>query len=183
MNWFVGLPVPAGSWLEPLLTGAPADVQRLHPDDLHITVAFLGHVERDAAERAWAVVHDFEPGNVPVRLSGLEPMGNPRRPTALSVMLDEGHDETVALITAVRAPILEAAGVLADRYGVKPHITVARPARKADARARGRAVAWAKAVPPIGATVTLDRIALYTWSADRRLRKFRVVHDKALAGE
>jgi 2'-5' RNA ligase len=147
-----------------------------------MTVAFLGGVGEQAAERAWAVTEGFDHAPITVRLSGLAPMGNPRRPTALSVLLGEGRDETIRLIAALQDPMLEAAGAPPARRSIKPHITVARPPRKANAAMRKRAVAWAESVPPIDTEVTIDRVALYTWSTDRRERKFRVVHERALSG-
>lgn len=182
-NWFVGLPVDGADWLAPLLDGAPPDLRCVHPEDLHLTVAFFGGVDEIHAMRGWSIAERLRHGPISVRLSGLVPMGNPRRPTALSVTLDEGRDATIALIAAIKADMLEAAGTPADRRPIKPHITVARPPRKAASADRRRAVAWAKALAPIGARVTLDRIALYTWSEERRDRKFRVVANQVLEGE
>jgi 2'-5' RNA ligase len=181
-NWFVGLPVDAGTWLEPLLADAPRGLHHVHPDDLHLTVAFFGGVDEEQAMRGWAVSERVKHAPISVRLSGLAPMGNPRRPTALSVVLGEGRDETIALIAEIKDDMLAAAQVRPDTRAIKPHVTVARPPRKASNAERRRAVTWAEGVTPIGAAVTLDRIALYTWSDDRRERKFRVVVDRALAG-
>ena len=181
-NWFVGLPVAPHQWHLDLLATAPADVRRTHPDDLHITVAFLGGVDATAAENAWAMVLPDTAPAITVTLAGLAALGNQRRPTALSVLLGDGRSETAALISRLAPPMCRAAGVAESRYAVKPHVTVARPARNATAAERARAVAWATEAPEVGATVTLDRIALYTWSEDRQTRKFRMVRHQSLAG-
>ncbi|MCA9602007.1 MAG: hypothetical protein KC417_08285, partial [Myxococcales bacterium] len=52
-NWFVGFPAPSPSLLAGL-SGAPAPLAALAVDDLHLTVAFLGAVDTDAALRAWS---------------------------------------------------------------------------------------------------------------------------------
>lgn len=189
-NWFVGLPVDAEGWLAPLLATAPPGLRHMHPEDVHLTVAFFGGVDEDAALRGWAVGAAARSAPISVRLSGLAPMGNPRRPTALSVVLDQGREEAIALIASMKDDMLSAAGARSDTRAIKPHITVARPPRKASAAERKRAVAWAEDVDPVGVAVTLDRVALYTWSEDRRERKprgggrrqFRVVVERALDG-
>lgn len=176
------MPVDGTGWLAPLLASAPRGLRHVHPRDLHLTVAFFGGVGEEAALRAWALAEGVSHAPVSVRLSGLAPMGNPRRPTALSVVLDEGRDEAMALIGTLKDDMLAAAGARPDTRPIHPHITVARPPRKVSAEERKRAVTWAEGVAPIGVSVTLDRIALYTWSEDRREQKFRVVADRALMG-
>src|SRR6185436_3652410 len=54
-NWFIGLPIPAGAWLE-ALPAVPEGCRLFDAGDLHLTVAFLGHVSEDAARAAWAAV-------------------------------------------------------------------------------------------------------------------------------
>lgn len=181
-NWFVGLPVSAGRWLEKLLEEAPSDLKRIHPDDVHLSVAFFGDVSEEAARRAWAIAEAYHHPPLAVRLSGLAPMGNPRRPTALSVMLSEGHDEVCALIAGLRGPMAKAAGAREDDRPPKPHITVARPPRKATGEARRRAVRWAERHPPLDVPLTLNDIALYTWSEERKERKFRIAERRSMSG-
>lgn len=181
-NWFVGLPVSPGTWLGPLLAEAPADLKRIHPDDLHLSVAFLGDVSEEAARRAWAIAEAYHHAPLSVRLSGLAPMGNPRRPTALSVLLSDGHDEVCALIAALRGPMARAAGTREDDRPPKPHITVARPPRKAPGEARRQAVRWAESHAPLDVPLTLSDIALYTWSAERNERKFQIAVQRSMMG-
>src|SRR5688572_3648888 len=97
-NWFVGLPVAAGRWFAPLVADAPAHVRVFHPDDLHLTVAFLGRAGPDRARAAWAVAEGVRAQPFVARLGALKAMGNPRRPSAFSVLLGAGHDEAVAIV-------------------------------------------------------------------------------------
>ena len=55
-SYFVAFPVAAEPWLERALAGAPPGVRRLHPDDVHLTLAFLGAVTEERARAAWRVV-------------------------------------------------------------------------------------------------------------------------------
>ena len=179
-NWFVGLPVEAGRWFTKLVADAPAQVRVFHPEDLHITVAFLGAAGEQRAMAAWAHSEALSAAPIEAILAEVKPMGNPRRPSALSVLLDQGRSEASALIEALRAPMIETAGAKPDTREPKPHLTVARPQRRASASDRRKAVAWAEAKRPLGEAVTLTHLALYTWSDDRPARQFRVVASRAL---
>jgi RNA 2',3'-cyclic 3'-phosphodiesterase len=183
-NWFVGMPV-GGSWLEGLLAGAPRHVRRFAAEDVHMTVAFLGRAGEDNARKAWALAEAYPGPPVLATLGALAPMGNPRRPTALSLMLTEGVEEAVALIRALRDPMIAAAGARPETREPKAHITVARPKRAATAKERAEAVSWALAKASLDQPIVLDRLVLYTWyigggNDDRAVRQFRAVATKHL---
>ncbi|MBW2524862.1 MAG: 2'-5' RNA ligase family protein [Deltaproteobacteria bacterium] len=186
-NWFIGLPVEAGTWFPRLIRGAPESVRVFHPDDIHITVAFLGSCGPEAARRAWsAVTEELHRGVRPVAplqatLGGVEPMGNPKRPSALSVVLSEGARPVAELMEALRHGAWAAADARPDRRPALPHITIARPKRKASGSERQDALRWAAELPAVGVGISLDRVALLTWAEDRRLRQFRAVEQSALA--
>ena len=109
-----------------------------------------------------------------------EPVIAFRNAVALSVVLDVGRDDAIALIAELRDPLIAAAEARPDGRPPAPHITVARPPRRATASQRRAAVAWAEAKPPIGASLTLDRLALYTWSDERQTRQFRRMEVRTL---
>ncbi|HHH29547.1 MAG TPA: hypothetical protein ENK57_14535, partial [Polyangiaceae bacterium] len=152
------MPVAPGDWLAPLLADAPAGLRRFHPDDLHMTVAFLGGCGRERAEAAFATASGHTLSAFAVTLDRLAPMGNPRRPSALSVLVARGHDEAATVMSLLRPAMWEAAGAKPDTRPAKPHITVARPPRKAGAKERPAAVEWATSKPPIGEVLTIDRL-------------------------
>jgi 2'-5' RNA ligase len=150
-------------------------VRPFQPADVHLTVAFFGPVEEPAARRGWDTLGAHRSPPLEIVLGGLAPMGNPRRPSALSVVVTEGREPLVALIAALREPACRAAGAKLDDRPPLPHITVARPLRDAADAARREAVEWARTRPAVNARVTLDRIVLLTWATDRRERQFREV--------
>ncbi len=180
-NWFVGLPVAAGAWFD-ALPPPPAEVRLFAATDLHATVAFLGAVEESAARRAFALAVTWPTGPLDVQLAGLRALGNRRKPSALSVMLGDGAEAVADGISAVRDEMLTTAGARPDRRPPLPHVTLARIARRADAGQRRAALAWAEAVDLGAPAVRLDRIALYTWSVDRRARLFDLVEALPLEG-
>jgi 2'-5' RNA ligase len=181
-NWFIGLPVPTGGWLAPLLRSAPSSVRPFQPADVHLTVAFFGPVEEPAARRGWDALAMHRSPPLEIVLGGLAPMGNPRRPSALSVVVTEGHGPLVALIAALREPACRAAGAKQDDRPPLPHITVARPLRNATDAERREAIEWARSRRAVDARVALDRLVLLTWAPDRRERQFREVAERPLAG-
>lgn len=178
-NWFVGLPIAAGPWFEKLVAGAPSDVRVFHPADLHLTVAFLGRCGEARARAAWAVADSFHAAPIRARLGALRPMGNERRPSALSLVLETGHDEVVAVLRALRDPMIAAAGARPETREPLPHLTVARPALRASPERRKKAVAWAQSKAPLDVEVVVDRLALYTWSDDRKVRQFKAVEERS----
>jgi len=180
-SWFVALPVAAGSWFE-RVQELPAGVRRFHPEDLHLTVAFLGGVEADAARRAFEVAGQIRLAPLEVTLGDVVPMGNPQRPSALSGRLVVGEQLLAAAITEVRDAIFAAAGVPREQRPALPHITLARPGRTASDAERSEALRWAASLELGGPRVRLTELALYTWSEARRERLFQVVERLPLRG-
>ena len=176
-NWFIALPLAVGPWYRPLVAGAPREVRVFEPQDLHITVAFLGCCGDELARDAWARALDLPFAPMTIRLDRLVPMGNPKRPSALSLAAagDPGSEAVSAWIGRVRDPLCDAAHAPRERRSPKPHATVARPRRNAGFAERRAAVEWACARPPVDVCVTLDTLALYTWAEDRRARQFGIV--------
>lgn len=184
-NWFIGLPVAPGSWFAPVVRSAPSFLRLFHPEDVHITVAFLGACGEQRARQAWSEaeqqLHRRPAAPLVATLGGLAPMGNPKRPSALSVVLEAGAEPVAELMGSLREAAWRAAGARPDPRPPLPHITVARPPRRASATQRRSAAEWARAHPPIGARITLDEVALLTWAHDRRVRQFRIVARMPLA--
>lgn len=185
-NWFVGLPLDDG-WVPRAITGIPPGLRTFDGEDLHVTVAFLGDVDADAAYRAWRTVIEHDDGTprdlgpaFDLTLGGVLPFGPPAQPSALSVVPAEGDSACLDFIAAHRDRALRAAGCPSDRWPIRPHATIARIGRKATDEARAEALAWAAGVPPLGVTVQVSEVALYTWTDDRRKQLFRIVERRGL---
>ena len=181
-NWFVALPVPSGDWSVKVTQNTPAGFRVFHPADLHITVAFLGPCTPKAAHAGWNTLTGKEHPPIQVQLESLCGMGNPRRPSAYALTLSKGGEETAQLMAHWRPPIYEAAGARADERPPLPHITVARPPRKAKAEMRHLGRDWVKTQSVPAAEFLLERIALYTWSVDRQTQLFQIVEERSLNG-
>jgi 2'-5' RNA ligase len=173
-NWFVALPVEAGGWWS-RVPPAPPSVRLFDPSDLHVTVAFLGPVSEDAAHAAFEVAAQWPAAALDVVLGPLRAMGNPRRASAFSSIVADPQRVLAGAITAVRGRMCELAGARSDDRPPLPHVTIARPGRRADRAARDEARQWLAGVDLGAPCVRLERIALYTWSEDRSVRQFRTV--------
>jgi len=178
-NWFIGLPVLPDSWFDGL-PEAPPSVRVFAQEDLHITVAFLGPVTGEAADRAFALAPRWPLGPLEVVLGQVEALGRARRPSAFGALLREPQ-AVAGAIAAVRPGMLEAAGGRPDPRFPKPHVTLARPRRRASEAERARARRWAEAIHLGDPRIVLDRLALYTWSRDRAVRQFDRIAEQVLA--
>lgn len=119
-------------------THAPARARRTHPDDLHLTLVFVGEVEprlADAcAEVAAGVAGDAFELAIDTfgcfRRARIAWLGPRATPLALG-----------ALVDTLRAG-LAAAAVPFDARPFRPHVTIAREARPTGADAAVPTVAW-----------------------------------------
>jgi len=181
-NWFVAFPIPAGPWLEAALATAPPGLRRFRAEDLHATLAFLGLVPEENARAGWEVARAAAASIAPVEatLDRVVAMGSLHRWSALSATFGEGNEALAGAIGAQRDAILEVAGARPDTRAPKPHVTIARPTRHTTVAERQAALAWAQALDLGAPRVRIDRLALYTWSEDRRERLFRIVEEVPL---
>jgi 2'-5' RNA ligase len=182
-NWFFAFPVDGGILAH--LPELPAALRRYHPDDVHLTLSFLGGCGETAALRALDVLDArllaAPEAPLAISLGAVAPMGGSKlNYSALSALLEDGREATVACLLRLRDPLLEAAAGRREKRAPKPHVTLARPRRRAGERERAEGLAWAERVELRGARAVLDRIALYTWSADRRERLFQIVAERRL---
>lgn len=172
-NWFIGLPVEAGAWYEAL--EPPPGARLLHPQDLHLTVAFLGKVGEEAARRAFALAPSWPSASLWVSLGKVVPLGHPRRFSALSATLEEGRAQVEAAMGQVRDAMADAAEAEREQRPPLAHVTLARASRTASAPQRKHILAWAASVDLHAPRVLLDRLCLYTRAERSEARAYRVV--------
>jgi len=177
-NWFIGLPVPAGPWFDALVP--PPGVRLFGPDDLHVTVAFLGAVDETHARAAFELAVEFPLPALEVQLGPIEALGSRRRPSAFSALLSEQRGTVERALGAARGAMWARAGAREDTRPPLAHVTLARPERRASDVQRKAALAWAKGLDLGSPRCELTRIALYTWSLDRKQALFRVVSELPL---
>lgn len=163
----------------------PPHFRRFEPEDVHLTLSFLGGCGEAAAMRGFEALAGQLAASprpsVALSLGSVVPMGPKRDYSALSALLERGRDEATSLITELRHVVSDAALGRREQRAVKPHVSLARPRRSADQAARVAGLGWAASLDLSHVTATLDRVALYTWSEGaRRQRLFHIVTERAL---
>jgi 2'-5' RNA ligase len=182
-NWFFAFPIDGSFVLD--LPALPSNFRRFHPEDVHLTLAFLGGCGQNAAERALAALdqrlHDEPLLPMAISLAEVVAMGGSRRTySALSALLDRGRVEAGACIGALRDLLTRTASGRTEKRPPKPHVSIARPRSRATELDREAGLAWAATLQLQGVQARLDRIALYTWSEARRERLFQIVAERRL---
>jgi 2'-5' RNA ligase len=179
-NWFFAFPLDGSFVLD--LPELPPAFRRYHPDDVHMTLAFLGGCGEAAALRALGALDErlasAPPEPLQVALGEVVPMGSASRYTALSALLGRGRAEAVTCLGALRDALTEAASGRREKRAPKPHVTIARPRARAD---RDAGLRWARGLDLSHVDARLERIALYTWSELRRERLFQIVAERRLS--
>ena len=103
-------------------------VKWVEPENLHITLLFLGEVDAretpavcKAVEQAARRIKPF-----PMTLAGVGAFPTPRRPRTLIVHVTEGGPELIALHDAIEVPLLELGCYRREERPFKPHLTLGR---------------------------------------------------------
>jgi 2'-5' RNA ligase len=103
------------------------DANWVSPDNMHLTLQFLGNVrENDTAMICRSVdraVRDFPPFDVVCRGVGAFP--SPERPRVIWIGMNEGREELIQLQSVVEKALLEI-GYRGEARRFEPHLTIGR---------------------------------------------------------
>jgi 2'-5' RNA ligase len=114
--------------LQETLARAGTEVKWVEPENLHVTLLFLGEVDlRDVTpvcQRVAECCQQFAPFSLSVETAGCFP--NPRRPRVLWVGIGSGTQELCALHDALEVPLLELGCYRREERRYTPHITIGR---------------------------------------------------------
>ena len=148
LRTFLAIPLPEDirdrlvAMQETLATAAP-ELNRLEPENMHITLLFLGEVDdREllaicrATQTAVAEHAAFS-----LTIEGLGCFPNSRRPNVLWVGVGEGAPEVVAIHDALEAPLLELGCYRREARKYTPHVTLGRLRDWESSDALGKALA------------------------------------------
>ena len=133
MRLFVALNVPTDHWRLDLPESIPGvDARWVVPDQWHVTLQFIGAVDRSDLSRYKDALASIEAPPAVLHPYGLDVLPRRHAPRVLTI----GVDRTDSLMTchsAVRRA-LSAVGVPTEHQEFRPHVTLAR-LRNADAEA------------------------------------------------
>ncbi|ETO28840.1 Phosphoesterase HXTX [Reticulomyxa filosa] len=202
-NFFVGIPIRreySVHWF-PKWNQFHKKVRLVHPEDLHVTVAFLGKELGETSLRSICEYLDkmnafVEPHYFTLTKPILLP--NTRQPTAIGYEIGENLQLLQTLIMQHRAQFTKLANIRSDRRTPLPHLTIARPPsliNKNYAECLQSIQQWYENkdgttfIPGEEYRIRLDEIALYTWADGYPNRtnpsacNFKIIHRKKLISE
>jgi 2'-5' RNA ligase len=108
-----------------LLVQTGADLKLVEPQNIHITVRFLGNITPTMVEKIFEEMKQvkFSPFNV--QLKGLGAFPNPNYARVVWAGITEGADQLKSVFSQLE-PRLRGLGFTPDSKGFSPHLTIAR---------------------------------------------------------
>jgi 2'-5' RNA ligase len=102
-----------------------ADVKLVEPQNIHITIRFLGNITPATAEKIHEEMKQtqFTPFNVQIK--GLGAFPNLNYPRVVWAGITEGADQLKTVFSQIE-PRLQSLGFTPDSKGFSPHLTIAR---------------------------------------------------------
>lgn len=133
LRTFIGIPVDRTIRdrlvaLQKTLAEAEPDVKWVEPENLHLTLLFLGEVEdreiNSVCRAASEACANQPPFTMSVTRAGC--FGNPRRPRTLWVGIEAGSQEVRSLHDAIEKPLLTLGCYRREERAFTPHLTIGR---------------------------------------------------------
>jgi 2'-5' RNA ligase len=155
-----GIPAAAAT-LQQTLNRYGASVNWVPPDNMHVTLLFLGEVDdRDlpgvcrAVSRVAATEPPFE-----MRVSGVGAFPTPRRPKTVWAGVTDGAIELVRLHSGLETALIEMGAYRREERAYTPHLTLGRVRTEADGQAL--AVDLPKHLAWSGGQTTVNEVLVY----------------------
>ncbi|HSV74118.1 MAG TPA: RNA 2',3'-cyclic phosphodiesterase [Chthonomonadales bacterium] len=129
-------------------------VRWVRPEQMHLTLKFLGEVPVQRAHRAVDAAHSVRIGHnvFELALGAVGAFPSASRPSTLWLGISTGHDAVVALAGDLNEALARER-FPADRRALTPHLTMARVRSYAGEAAAGRAMGSAVVAPTRSAAV------------------------------
>src|SRR5262249_53682586 len=114
--------------LQEVLGHAGAAVKWVEPDNIHVTLLFLGEVDERDVPAVCRSVADSCAGLAPFGMSveGGGSFGNRRRPRTLGAGVAAGSVQLIALHDALEQPLLDLGCYRREERAYSPHVTLGR---------------------------------------------------------
>jgi 2'-5' RNA ligase len=155
---FAALPVPPTPAIAAVQAALPPPLRRVHPQDLHVTVAYFGRVDPALHPALLEAIAAASFAGAPAVLDRVIALPDRARASSLVWTLapGPGRDAVVALMAAWRDPLRAVAALPPEGRDPLPHVTFARPrGRRRPPPELDSILRWADAQPPLGVSVAL----------------------------
>ncbi len=108
-----------------LLIETGADLRPVAPQNIHITIRFLGDISPSMVDKVYEAMKNvkFTPFNI--KLCGLGVFPSLNYPRVVWAGMTDGVEQLKSIFTQLE-PQIRALGFAADAYGFSPHLTIAR---------------------------------------------------------
>ncbi|MFL5331460.1 MAG: RNA 2',3'-cyclic phosphodiesterase [Gemmataceae bacterium] len=129
--------------LQSQLAATTSGVRWTEPDNLHITLLFLGEVDVRESPRICKAVEEAVKPLAPFEfdVAGLGAFPTTRRPRILIAKIDQGADSLKAVHDAIEPAVLELGGYRREDRPFTPHVTLGRVSKDSDGDAIAGALA------------------------------------------
>lgn len=108
-----------------LITQTGADLKLVEPNNIHITMRFLGDISIDSVEKIFGEMKQIRFTPFDVKLQGIGVFPDLRYPRVLWVGITQGADQLKSVFSQLE-PRLRSLGFAPDPKGFSPHLTIAR---------------------------------------------------------
>ncbi|MCW4005506.1 MAG: RNA 2',3'-cyclic phosphodiesterase [Candidatus Bathyarchaeota archaeon] len=102
-----------------------ADLKPVEPQNIHITLRFLGDITLSMAEKVFEQMQQIEFAPFSVQVKGLGVFPNLNYPRVLWAGITQGATQLQEIFNQIE-PRLQKLGFTADKKGFNPHLTIAR---------------------------------------------------------
>jgi 2'-5' RNA ligase len=108
-----------------LITQTGADLKLVEPNNIHITMRFLGDISIDSVEKIFGEMKQIQFTPFDVKLQGIGVFPDLRYPRVLWVGITQGADQLKSVFSQLE-PRLQGLSFAPDPKGFSPHLTIAR---------------------------------------------------------
>ena len=107
------------------LTDTGADLELVKPQNVHVTLRFLGEISSTMMDRVYEEMSGVKIKPFDIELRGMGAFPNLRRPRVVWIGIKKGASELIDIFDQLE-PRLNGLGFTPEKRGFSPHITVAR---------------------------------------------------------
>ena len=108
-----------------LLVETGVDLKPVAPQNIHITLRFLGDISPSMVEKVYDAIKNVKFTPFTIQLQGLGVFPSLNYPRVVWAGMTQGAEELKNIFTQLE-PQIRALGFAADAYGFSPHLTIAR---------------------------------------------------------
>lgn len=113
------------SAVQKLLIETGADLKTVAPQNIHITIRFLGNISPSMAEKIYETMQKVQFSPFVVQLCGLGVFPSLNYPRVVWVGMTQGAEQLKSVFSQLE-PEIQKLGFPRDAYGFSPHLTIAR---------------------------------------------------------